>query len=119
MKVCQVGGSVIYSTCTLSPAQNQLLLCNFAKNHGNEFRMAFVDLKPLKLLLDELRKTSEHFGLNVFLVPLLDDEYFNNQYFLSNNESDVVCNRVHGLLFVPTVSSNHGPRFIAKLKRIG
>ncbi|THD26274.1 Methyltransferase nsun4 [Fasciola hepatica] len=102
MNFCRPGGSVVYCTCTLSPAQNQTVVQSCLQqineaDHGMRYEL--VDLRPLIHLF---QSTESILGLHS--VPVY--------------ASDHVDASPVGLLIVPSVSANYGPAFVAKLKRL-
>ncbi|CAL8100188.1 unnamed protein product [Calicophoron daubneyi] len=103
VQLCRPGGSIVYSTCTLSPAQNQGVIENFLKEVStadSELRVRLVDLSPLAFMCSASRHE-----LGIHVIPAYST--------LPN-----VSSRPVGLLIVPTLSSNYGPAFIAKLQRV-
>uniref|UniRef100_A0A183B249 NOL1/NOP2/Sun domain family member 4 n=1 Tax=Echinostoma caproni TaxID=27848 RepID=A0A183B249_9TREM len=102
MNVCRPGGTVVYSTCTLSPAQNQFLVqsCLQQVNQTDGgMRYAVVDLRPLARLFQRAESV-----LKLRSVPMY--------------VSDHVDASPIGLLIVPTVAANYGPAFVTKLRRL-
>ncbi|KAG5445272.1 5-methylcytosine rRNA methyltransferase nsun4 [Clonorchis sinensis] len=101
MSFCRVGGSVVYSTCTLSPAQNQAVieLCLDRVNSSeNGARFALSNVFPLIRWFELAQR-----DLGLRLVPV----------FASQSATEPV-----GMLVAPVLSANYGPTFICKLKRI-
>ncbi|KAF6775291.1 hypothetical protein AHF37_05356 [Paragonimus kellicotti] len=101
MRLCRPGGSVVYSTCTLSPAQNQAVIeACMAKSTGPDCdtHFALVDLSPL---FNAFARCYNNLGLHILPV-------------LSSNLPPLLI----GLLVVPLLSANYGPTFVAKLRRI-
>ncbi|CAD5210580.1 unnamed protein product [Bursaphelenchus okinawaensis] len=85
----RVGGSVVYSTCTMSPAQNESVVENAA-------------------IL-----ASEHYGIEVVEQSLnkMRNQLMNTTLFRFSDKA------TRGLLVVPNVRSNFGPMFVCKLVR--
>ncbi|KAA3671719.1 5-methylcytosine rRNA methyltransferase NSUN4 [Paragonimus westermani] len=101
MRLCRPGGSVVYSTCTLSPAQNQAVIeACLAKSTGpdSSTHFALVDLSPLA---NAFSRCYNNLGLHILPVS-----------------SSHLPSLLVGLLVVPLLSANYGPTFVAKLRRI-
>ncbi|CAH8562404.1 unnamed protein product [Schistosoma turkestanicum] len=130
MKLCQPGGYIVYSTSTLSPAQNQEVIQSFLLNHqSGDIKFALINLKPYYDLL-----TACYTKLGIKIIPI-QLPLFNNNDINNNNDSDNDNmnkhqkrdkhlflnnnnNTCHGLLIIPSISCNYGPTFIAKFKRL-
>ncbi|KAI6180748.1 hypothetical protein M3Y98_00754600 [Aphelenchoides besseyi] len=89
IRAVKVGGTVVYSTCALSPQQNECVVENAAALVREHYDMDVVEVS-VKRLENHLRNT----GLYRFTDK---------------------CRR--GMLIVPNIRSNFGPMFICKLKR--
>ncbi|TGZ69888.1 hypothetical protein CRM22_003479 [Opisthorchis felineus] len=101
MSFCRVGGSVVYSTCTLSPAQNQAVieLCLDRVNSAeNGARFALSNVFPLIRWFELAQR-----DLGLSLLPV----------FAGQSATQPV-----GMLVAPVLSANYGPTFICKLKRV-
>lgn len=85
---CKLNGSVVYSTCSLSPLQNEgvvnTVMTNFA--NSNEFTLIVDDLSEMK------RELTHFFG------------------FASN------CKL--GLLVAPQIQKNFGPFYLCRLRKL-
>ncbi|CAJ0567473.1 unnamed protein product, partial [Mesorhabditis spiculigera] len=90
LRSAKKGGSVVYSTCTLSPAQNEAVVQNAVAIAEQQFGIRVVE-ESLTLLKRHLELT----GLFRF----------------ANNTQ-------HGLLLLPFIPSNFGPMYICKLHRL-
>jgi len=90
LRSVRIGGSVVYSTCTLSPSQNEAVVENAAVLAESHYGIKCVErsLKPMGM---DLRET----GLFRF------------------NEK---CSR--GILVLPWILSNFGPMYLCKLQRL-
>ncbi|KAA0186611.1 39S ribosomal protein L9, partial [Fasciolopsis buskii] len=102
INLCRPGGSLVYCTCTLSPAQNQIVVqsCLQQINQADSsMRCELVDLSPLIRLF---QRTESKLGLRT--VPV---------FFSDHVDSPPI-----GLLVIPSVSANYGPAFVAKMRRI-
>uniref|UniRef100_A0AC35GSY7 SAM-dependent MTase RsmB/NOP-type domain-containing protein n=1 Tax=Panagrolaimus sp. PS1159 TaxID=55785 RepID=A0AC35GSY7_9BILA len=86
----KIGGSIVYSTCSLSPMQNDAVIENAAVIAEQEFGIKCIE-KPLVQLRNHLIPS----GLFRFAK-----------------------NYQRGLLVVPYILSNFGPMYVAKLQRI-
>ncbi|KAI6184370.1 5-methylcytosine rRNA methyltransferase NSUN4 [Aphelenchoides bicaudatus] len=89
LRSVKVGGSVVYSTCTLSPTQNESVIENTAALARRHFGINVVE-QSLSRLENHLK--------NTFLFRFADK-----------------CQR--GLLVVPNIRSNYGPMYVCKLLR--
>ncbi|XP_013414337.1 5-methylcytosine rRNA methyltransferase NSUN4 isoform X2 [Lingula anatina] len=88
MQCCKPGGAVVYSTCTLSPGQNdQVVYAAIMDLHHNS-EMQFV-IEDLSCLVDAFR----------------------NVYYFDNH-----CK--YGQLVLPHLAANFGPMYIAKIRRL-
>ncbi|KAL5106483.1 5-methylcytosine rRNA methyltransferase NSUN4 [Taenia crassiceps] len=100
MSLCEVGGYVVYSTCTLSTAQNQAVIefC-FAsrKNSSDDAEFAVVDSTEfVELCTSQLSPT-----LGVQVVP-------------AHSATGLPL----GAMVLPCLAANYGPSFICKIKRL-
>ncbi|KAH9525059.1 5-methylcytosine rRNA methyltransferase nsun4 [Bulinus truncatus] len=88
MKSCVVGGVIVYSTCTLSPAQNDGVIQAAMEElwQTSSIEMAMIDQTPLSNLFSQTFK------------------------FHKNSK--------YGQLVLPNLLNNFGPTYFAKLKRI-
>lgn len=85
---CQPGGTIVYSTCTASPLQNEFVL-QYALQELRDVYNVNCIIKDLK-----------------YMASLLEDE-------MNFHES-----MKPGLLVYPTLDANFGPTFICKIQRI-
>jgi len=85
---CQPGGTIVYSTCTASPLQNEFVLQYALQELCDVFKVECI-IKDLKCM-----------------ATLLQDE-------MNFHE-----NMKPGLLVYPTLDANFGPMFICKLQRV-
>nr|CAD2176821.1 unnamed protein product [Meloidogyne enterolobii] len=90
LRSVRVGGSVVYSTCTLAPTQNELVVENAVVLAQQHYGIKFVE-RSLKRMEKLLKRT----GL----------------YRFSDQQQ-------RGSLVLPYIVSNFGPMFICKLQRI-
>uniref|UniRef100_A0A1I8BF58 NOL1/NOP2/Sun domain family member 4 n=1 Tax=Meloidogyne hapla TaxID=6305 RepID=A0A1I8BF58_MELHA len=90
LRSVRVGGSVIYSTCTLAPTQNELVVENAAVLAQQHYGIKCVE-RSLKRMENLLKRT--------------------NLYRFSDQQQ-------RGSLVLPYIVSNFGPMFICKLQRI-
>lgn len=90
IRSAKVGGTVVYSTCTLAPAQNECVVENAAAIVDKHFGIEVVE-KSLSGLAAHLRGT----GL-----------------FRISEQSQ------RGLLVLPSILSNFGPMYVCKLQRV-
>uniref|UniRef100_A0A5K3EKI9 NOL1/NOP2/Sun domain family member 4 n=2 Tax=Mesocestoides corti TaxID=53468 RepID=A0A5K3EKI9_MESCO len=97
MAACQVGGYVVYSTCTLSTAQNQAVVESCLTSPEKNAEFAIVD--PTHLLNLCNSKLAPISGIKV--APAY-----------STAASPI------GVLVLPCLAANYGPTFICKLKRV-
>ncbi|CAG5117455.1 unnamed protein product [Candidula unifasciata] len=88
IRCCVPGGTIVYSTCTLSPAQNDHVIQAVieALSGNSEIEVAVYDLSPLTKLFSKVFKF-----------------YKQSKY---------------GQLILPDLMNNFGPTYVAKLKRI-
>ncbi|KAL7058289.1 hypothetical protein AAHC03_016895 [Spirometra sp. Aus1] len=120
MLACRPGGYVVYSTCTLSPAQNQsvveacLTRLAHAKADGgylSKLRYAFVDPTPFIRLI----AGCEPLGVNI--VPAYASLPVDSH--LCHPDLDIPSPPPPlGFYILPRLSSNYGPSFVCKLKRL-
>lgn len=89
LRSVKVGGTVVYSTCTLSPSQNESVVENACAIVKRNFGIVCVE-RSLKQLKSHLTSTGLY--------------RFNDQ-----------CRR--GLLVVPFLPSNFGPMYVCKIER--
>lgn len=89
LRATKVGGSVVYSTCTLSPTQNECVVENTAA------------------------LARQHFGIEVVEQSLsqLENQLRNTHLFRFSEK----CQR--GTMVVPFIRSNYGPMYVCKLLR--
>ena len=85
---CQPGGTIVYSTCTASPLQNEFVLQYALQEVRDVYNINCIikDLKCISTLLE--------------------------------NEMNFHENMKPGLLVYPTLDANFGPTFICKIQRI-
>ncbi|KAL3106477.1 hypothetical protein niasHT_011854 [Heterodera trifolii] len=91
LRSVRVGGSVVYSTCTLSPTQNEMVVenaCALARTH--------YGIKTVERSLKKMENRLTNTGLFQFSAD---------------------CRR--GSLLLPTLLSNFGPTYVCKITRIG
>uniref|UniRef100_A0A0N4Z2B4 NOL1/NOP2/Sun domain family member 4 n=1 Tax=Parastrongyloides trichosuri TaxID=131310 RepID=A0A0N4Z2B4_PARTI len=89
LRSAKIGGSVVYSTCTLSPLQNESVIENACAIVKRDYGIVYIE-KSLNQLKEHLTST----GLYKFSEQ---------------------CNR--GTLVVPFLPSNFGPMYVCKLYR--
>lgn len=89
LRSVRVGGTVVYSTCTLSPMQNECVVENAVSLARDHYGMQIVEVSITKL---------ENHLKNTTLFRFTDR-----------------CRR--GTLIVPNVRSNFGPMYVCKLMR--
>ena len=85
---CKPGGTVVYSTCSLSPAQNDGVI-----------QAAFEELwhsTKIDIVVEDTRNIAEH---------------FHNVYSFHKK-----CR--FGQLVLPNITSNFGPMYFCKIKRL-
>ncbi|XP_059153522.1 5-methylcytosine rRNA methyltransferase NSUN4-like [Physella acuta] len=86
--MCVPGGDIVYSTCTLAPAQNDGVIQAVLEDlwQTSEIEVVVEDLRPLTKLFNHIFKFHQHssYGQNI----------------------------------IPTITNNFGPSYFAKLKRI-
>lgn len=103
MSLCKVGGYVLYSTCTLSTAQNQAVIQSVLAD-GVELpsnaKFAIVD--PTRLIQRCTATLTPKIGIQI--VPAYAD-------------SSATVEPI-GALVMPRISANYGPTFFCKLKRV-
>jgi len=92
MKCVKSGGSVVYSTCTLSPSQNDGVVYDALKNVWSETGMEFY--------VEDLSKAIEPFRT----ILKFGHTRFGTQPY-------------YGQLVLPCVENNFGPMYFAKLTR--
>uniref|UniRef100_A0A914H4Z9 NOL1/NOP2/Sun domain family member 4 n=1 Tax=Globodera rostochiensis TaxID=31243 RepID=A0A914H4Z9_GLORO len=90
LRSVRVGGSVVYSTCTLSPTQNEIVVENACALAGTHYGIQTVE-RSLKRMENRLANT----GLFQFSAD---------------------CRR--GSLLLPNLLSNYGPTYVCKISRI-
>ncbi|KAL3092994.1 hypothetical protein niasHS_004596 [Heterodera schachtii] len=91
LRSVRVGGSVVYSTCTLSPTQNEMVVenaCALARTH--------YGIKAVERSLKKMENRLTNTGLFQF---------------------SAACRR--GSLLLPSLLSNFGPTYVCKVTRIG
>ncbi|KAL3109058.1 hypothetical protein niasHT_012620 [Heterodera trifolii] len=91
LRSVRVGGSVVYSTCTLSPTQNEMVVenaCALARTH--------YGIKAVERSLKKMENRLTNTGLFQFSAD---------------------CRR--GSLLLPSLLSNFGPTYVCKITRIG
>lgn len=102
MSLCEVGGYIVYSTCTLSMAQNQgvieACLANQDSASGEEPSFAVVD--PTDFINRCSAQLQPSVGIRI--VPA------------TRWESGTPL----GALVIPRLSANYGPTFMSKIKRL-
>lgn len=86
----RVGGSVVYSTCSLAPTQNECIVENAIILAQQYYNIQCAE-QSLKYMEDHFQTT----GL----------------YWFSN-----CCKR--GILVIPSVLTNFGPMYVCKIKRL-
>ncbi|KAI1715296.1 16S rRNA methyltransferase rsmB/F domain-containing protein [Ditylenchus destructor] len=91
LRSVKVGGSVVYSTCTLSPNQNEAVVENAVALANTYFGIQCVEQS-----LQRLKVNFSNTGM----------------FFFAENR---ICKR--GILAVPNVLGNFGPMYVCKLKR--
>ena len=92
MQCVKPGGSVVYSTCTLSPVQNDGVVFDALKKVWQEYRFEFIveDLTPAMQPFKETMKISDRTtGLHPY----------------------------YGQLVLPNMENNFGPMYFSKLTR--
>ena len=101
IRACKVGGDIIYSTCTLSPVQNE---------------------KVVASVINDINSESEDF--NVRLVAC-QSEFYNKRkqnkntkdvsdgWFWTLDDSDSF-----GQLILPNILNNYGPGFFCKMRKV-
>lgn len=110
MLACRVGGSIVYSTCTMSTAQNQAVVeacLQELQEDGRNRRFAVVNPSSL------LRRLSTSFtGLHAmpaFASTLVDRSLLTN---------DPHVEPPIGIQVLPRLAANYGPTFICRLRRL-
>ncbi|CAI2738812.1 unnamed protein product, partial [Dicrocoelium dendriticum] len=98
MQLCRPGGSVVYSTCTLSPAQNQAIIETCLTKSNSQATFSPVDLTPL---IHMFTMAQPALGLSVLPIHV-----------------NSLTSAPIGLLVVPRISANYGPTFVCKLRRV-
>ncbi len=99
MSMCEVGGYVVYSTCTLSTAQNQAVIEACLSNSQTKSKFAIVN--PTRLINLCAANLSPKIGIKV--VPAF---------------ADCPMAEPIGAMVLPCLAANYGPTFFCKLKRI-
>lgn len=99
MSLCEVGGYVVYSTCTLSTAQNQAIIefCLARRNSTDDSEFAVVDATAFV----ELCASRLSPALGVRVVPAYS-----------------ATGLPLGATVIPCLAANYGPTFICKIKRL-
>ena len=92
MKCVKPGGSVVYSTCTLSPIQNDGVVYDALKQSWAENRIEFV-VEDLSVAMDPFRSLMK-----------ISDKSTGHQ-------------PIYGQLVLPSVENNFGPMYFSKLTR--
>ena len=92
MKCVKPGGSVVYSTCTLSPIQNDGVVFDALKQLWAQNRIEFI-VEDLSVAMDPFRSLMK-----------ISDKSTGNQPF-------------YGQLILPSVENNFGPMYFSKLTR--
>ncbi|VDM23033.1 unnamed protein product [Hydatigera taeniaeformis] len=99
MSLCEVGGYVVYSTCTLSTAQNQAIIefCLAPHKGNDESEFAVVDSTAfVEICVSQLKPS-----LGVRVVPAYS-----------------TTGLALGVTVIPRLAANYGPTFICKMKRL-
>ncbi|KAL5964176.1 5-methylcytosine rRNA methyltransferase NSUN4 [Taenia solium] len=99
MSLCEVGGYVVYSTCTLSVAQNQAVIefCLESRKNDDSSKFAVVDATAfVELCASQLSP-----ALGVRVVPAYS-----------------ATGLPLGAMVIPCLAANYGPTFICKIKRL-
>ena len=92
MKCVKAGGSVVYSTCTLSPIQNDGVVYDALKQVWAESGIEFV-VEDLSVAMAPFRR----------LMKISDKATGNQPYY--------------GQLVLPSIENNFGPMYFSKLTR--
>lgn len=100
MSLCEVGGLLVYSTCTLSTAQNQAVIeaCLAGTNKDNS-DMKFAVVNPTSFIHLCASRLNPILGIRVVTAP-------------SSSGAPL------GALVIPCIAANYGPTFMCKLKRL-
>lgn len=91
IETVRVGGTVVYSTCTLSPIQNDGVVHMALRRIWEE--------TDIKMVVKDLRS---------LVAPFFDFMWMSKDIGLK-----------YGQLVMPSISNNYGPLYVAKLVRIG
>ena len=92
MKCVKQGGSVVYSTCTLSPIQNDGVVYDALKSVYADTGLEFI-VEDLSVAMDPFRT----------IMKISDKTKGTAPYY--------------GQLVLPTMENNFGPMYLAKLTR--
>lgn len=88
IKSCKPGGSIVYSTCTISPVQNDGIIQDTLDYLWRETAMQ-VEVEDISEIREMFQDTYR---------------FFNGCRF--------------GQLVIPSLSQNYGPTYVCKLKRV-
>jgi len=100
IRACKPGGIVVYSTCTLAPAQNEGVveraIENLATPLSNKKQRGYKGSAPIQCEIVSTKSLEKHYA------------YFFN--FHSKTP--------YGSLVLPHISNNFGPLYFCKIRRI-
>ncbi|KAL3320916.1 hypothetical protein Ciccas_000401 [Cichlidogyrus casuarinus] len=109
MRHCKVGGSVVYSTCTMSPAQNEHVvdaaLQKVARDNPDSL-FGLVNLAPLAKLVSRAKPLNPIWARTVIAQRPHGLKVPSSFQFVPI-----------GIQILPTIAANYGPSFMAKIKR--
>jgi len=92
-ELCKPGGEVVYSTCTLSPSQNDGVI---------------------RRLFEMVKRVGAGSGQGSFPRPIIVDQNHLSSLFQAHFDFHQCT---YGLQVVPSLQANFGPMYIAKLKK--
>jgi len=90
VRACKAGGTVVYSTCSLSPIQNDGVVYMALKQ--------LKEVHDIDVVVRNMKRTAQHFD---FMTRWAPDRLMR-----------------YGHQVIPSLSNNYGPMYIAKLERI-